>query len=311
MTRDKNPGGCLQLAAVLAALVASPSAAQSDGNAPLLLELPASTRALGLGGAFVLSTAESDAIFHNPGAILNADGAGLGVQSYGAASMLGTFSAATAWSGGSLAFGVQALSFGAAVPWLDAIPNDANDLLFDAPVGASELVGSIGYGREILGFRVGVVGKAIEQRVGPGRDATGAADVGIVRRLMGITFGVNAQNLGPGLSIGGIALPLPTRITLGASTPSRPVGPLDLLISTSVSRRRDGQIIPSGGLEIAWWPIVGRTFIGRFGVRRVPGDGASPFTFGLGFRGDVITIEYAFEEFDAPGSSHRLGLRWR
>ena len=217
----------------------------------------------------------------------------------------------TEWAGGNLAIGLQALSFGAALPWPDGIPDDANELLIDAPEGASELVGSIGYGRELLGFRIGVVGKAIEERVGPGRDATGAADIGIVRRLIGITFGFSAQNLGPGLSIGDVALPLPTRFTLGASTSSTPVGPFDLLVSTAVSHRRDGEIIPSGGLEISWWPIVGRTFFGRVGVRRVPGDGASPFTFGLGFRSDVIAIDYAFEEFDAPGSSHRLGLSWR
>jgi hypothetical protein len=128
---------------------------------------------------------------------------------------------------------------------------------------------------------------------------------------MGMTFGVSAQNLGPGLSIGDISLPLPTRVTLGISTPSMQVGPLDLLISTAVWHRRDGEIIPAGGIEIAWWPIVGRTFIGRVGVRRVPNPGACPFTFGLGFRGDAISVEYAFEEFDAPGSSHRIGLSWR
>jgi len=311
MTSDTSQLRSLQAVAVVAFLLAHPCVGQSDGNSPLLLELPASTRALGLGGAFVLSTAESDAIFHNPGALIDADGAGLAAQRYRSSSTLGTFSAATGWAGGSLAFGVQVLSYGAVVPWLDGIPDDANDLLGDAPIGASELVGSIGYGREILGFKVGVVGKAIEQRIGPGRDATAAADIGVVRRLMGITFGLSAQNLGPGLSIGGGELPLPTRVTFGASTPSRPVGPLDVLATTAVSRRRDGEIIPSGGLEIAWWPIVGRTFIGRVGVRRVPGDGATPFTFGLGFSGDFITIEYAFEQFDAPGASHRLGLSWR
>ena len=140
---------------------------------------------------------------------------------------------------------------------------------------------------------------------------TAAADVGVVRRLMGITFGLSAQNIGPGLTIGSGELPLPTRFSVGASTPSRPFGPLDVLATTTVSRRHDGEIVPSGGVEFSWWPIVGRTFIGRLGVRRVPGDGASPLTFGFGFRGDVVTIEYAFEQFDAPGASHRLGLSWR
>lgn len=312
MTGAANQMRRLQAAAVAAVLSVTPCAGQSDGSAPLLLELPASTRALGLGGAFVLSTAESDAIFYNPAALSEAGGAGIAVQRYRSSSTLGTFSAVTEWFGGNFAFGVQALSYGSAVPWLDGVSNDADNLLVDAPVGASALAGSIGYGGEILGFRVGFVGKAIEQRLGAGRDATAAADAGIVRHLMGITFGLSARNMGHGLRIGAAKVPLPTLVTLGASTPSRPVGPLDMLVTTAVSRRRDGRIIPSGGVEIAWWPIVGRMFIARVGVRRVPGDeGASPFTFGLGFRGDVLSIDYAFEEFRAPGAAHRLGLSWR
>ncbi len=291
-------------------VAAAPCAAQSDGSAPLVLELPASTRALGLGGAFVLSVIDNDAVFYNPGLLDAARGAGLAVQRYRSSSTLGALSAATEWFGGGLALGVQVLSYGAAGPTLDDIPEDANELLSGGSNGASELVGSLGYGREILGFRVGIVGKAIDQRLGSERDATVAVDVGVVRNLWGVTLGASAQNLGWGLRIGGDDLPLPSRITVGASTGSHPVGPLDLIVSTSVSRRRDGEIIPAGGVEIAWWPIVGRTFMGRVGARRVPGDGASPLTFGLGFRADDLTIEYAWEGFDAPGAAHRLGVRW-
>lgn len=311
MISDTNRMRYVRVLTVLSFWLVHPCLGQSDGNAPLVLELPASTRALGLGGTFVLSTAESDAIFHNAGALINAGGAGIAAQRYRSSSTLGTFSAATEWFGGTLALGVQALSYGSIVPWLDGIPDDANALLVDLPVSVTELVGSVGYGREIFGFSVGVVGKAIEQRVGSGRGATAAADLGIVRRLLGVTFGLSAQNLGPKLSNRTGELPLPTRVTFGASTPSRPLGPLDVLATSAVSRRHDGEIIPSGGLEISWWPIQGRTFIGRVGVRRVPGDGASPVTFGLGFRGDVITIEYAFEQFNVPGAAHRLGLSWR
>jgi len=256
----------LRVVPVFLLFLMHPCVGQSNGNAPLVLELPASTRALGLGGAFVLSTAESDAIFYNPGALVNADGVGLAAQRYRSSSTLGTFSAATEWFGGTLSLGVQAISYGSMVPWLDGIPDDANALLVDLPVGVTELVGSVGYGREIFGFRVGIVGKAIEQRVGSGRGATAAADVGIVRRIKGITFGLSVQNVGPKLTNPTGELPLPTRVTVGASTPSRPIGPFDVLATTAVSRRRDGEIVPSGGLEIAWWPIVGRTCFGRVGV---------------------------------------------
>ena len=49
---------------VLALLVAAPSlAGQTEAYGPLSLELPASTRAMAMGGAFQLTTPGSDAIF--------------------------------------------------------------------------------------------------------------------------------------------------------------------------------------------------------------------------------------------------------
>ncbi len=209
---------------------AAPCVGQSDGSAPLVLELPASTRALGLGGAFVLSVVDNDAVFYHPGLLDAARGAGLAVQRYRSSSTMGVLSAATEWFGGGLALGVQVLSYGAGGPALDDIPDDANELLSSGSSGVSELVGSLGYGREILGFRAGIVGKVIEQRVGGERDATVAIDVGIVRSLWGVTLGASAQNLGWGLRIGSGDLPLPSRVTVAASTRSRPVGPLDVRV---------------------------------------------------------------------------------
>jgi hypothetical protein len=149
------------------------------------------------------------------------------------------------------------------------IPFDARALLQPGPVAASEIVATLGYGRVIKGFRLGVAAKVLEQRIGSSRDATAAFDIGLVRRVFGITWGVAAQNLGPGLSTGtgGPDVPLPHRVTLAASTSTRPVGPLDLLATAAVSRRRDGEFIPAGGIEISWWPIIGRTFTGRIGLR--------------------------------------------
>ena len=287
--------------------------AQSNGNAPLVLELPASTRALGLGGAFVLSGTTSEAVLHNPGLINTARGFGVDVQRYRSSGTLGTVSAATALGSGGLAVGVQILSFAMSGATVVDVPFDAGALLQSGPVAASEIVGTVGYGRVIKGFRFGVAGKVMEQRIGSNRDATAAFDIGLVRRVFGITWGVAAQNLGPGLSTGtgGPDIPLPHRITLAASTSTRPVGPLDMLATAAVSRRRDGEFIPAGGIEISWWPIIGRTFTGRIGLRRVPDSSASPVTFGAAFTADNFTVEYALEQFDGPGAAHRFGLRWR
>ncbi len=293
---------------ILAALP-PPTAAQSDGNAPLLLELPTSTRGLGLGGAFVLSNPDADAVFAAPGVLNSARGASVTMQRYGSHSSLLSLSAATAWAGGGLAFGLQSLSYGMDGTTLGSVPDDASALLGTGSGTSTELVASVGYGRVIKGLQVGLVGKYIEQRIAGARSVTAAADVGVAVRELGITWSLMAQNLGPGLTIGE-SLPLPQRVTFGASTRSRPVGALDLLASATVSRLRDGDIVPAGGLEISYWPITGRTFTVRVGGRRVPGGTRSPITFGAAFTGDRITIEYAFEEFDAPGAAHRFGVRW-
>ena len=284
--------------------------AQSAGNAPLLLELPTSTRGLGLGGAFVLSNPDADAIFAAPSVLSSARGAGVAMQRYGSQRSLWSLSAATAWAGGGLAFGLQSLSYGMDGNTLGSVPTDAGALLGTGSETAAEFVASAGYGRVIKGLQVGVVGKYIELRLGGARTTTAAADLGIAKSLLGITWSLFAQNLGPSMTLGE-SLPLPTRVTFGASTRTRPVGALDLLASATVSRWRDGNIVPAGGLEISYWPITGRTFTVRLGGRRVPGGAYSPVTFGAAFIGDRITIEYAFEEFDVPGAAHRFGIRWR
>ena len=135
--------------------------------------------------------------------------------------------------------------------------------------------------------------------------------MGLAKDVGDVTIGLAAQNLGTGLHIDSSNLPLPHRITLGASLQSQQVGPLDLVATAAVSRRRDAQIVPASGVEISYWPIRGRTFIGRVGIRRVPNGGASAISFGAAFTGDAITVEYAFQEFDGSGAAHRVGLRWR
>ncbi len=287
--------------------------AQSDGNAPLTLELPASTRALALGGAFALSGATADGLFYNPALVNTARGFGVDVQRYRSTGTLGTVSAARALGSGGLAMGLQVLSFGMLGGTAISVPDNADALLQNGPIGASEIVGTLGYARVIKGFRVGVAGKVIEQRIGNARDGTVGLDIGVVRRFFGITWGISGQNIGRGLTTGtgGLVVPLPHRLTFGASTSSRPLGPLDVLATAAVSRRRDGEIIPAGGIEISWWPVIGRTFTGRIGVRRVPDDGGSAITIGAAFTSDTFTFEYALEEFEAPGASHRFGVRWR
>ena len=225
-----DPITCLNAALLSAlawtALTVPPLTAQSDGNAPLLLELPASTRALGMGNAPVLVGRDPDALFIQPGIMNEARGSGVAIQRYGSEGILGSVSTAREWSSGRLLFGLQILTYGVDSAHVAAVPDNARDLLTSKPEGAAEFVGSIGYGREILGFRLGIAAKFIDQRLGGLRDATGAVDLGIVKEVAGITLGLAALNIGPGIAIAAVALGTATsapvvrrRISTRDSTP--------------------------------------------------------------------------------------------
>jgi hypothetical protein len=105
-------------------------------------------------------------------------------------------------------------------------------------------------------------------------------------------------------------LELPDRVTLSVAFEPEPVGPFDMRAVGAVARRTDGEIIPAGGVDIRFWPVQGRTFIGRIGLQRVPHGPAKPLSFGLAFWGDAFAVEYAFRNYD-EASAHRIGVRWR
>jgi hypothetical protein len=99
---------------------------------------------------------------------------------------------------------------------------------------------------------------------------------------------------------------------LGASTETFWAGPLDLAFSGAVGYRAGGDVIPSAGAEVAYWPVQGRTFILRLGLRDLPVEqSGSSFTFGGGFRGDELVLDYAYERFASGNPSHRLTIGWR
>jgi len=109
----------------------------------------------------------------------------------------------------------------------------------------------------------------------------------------------------------GETLSLPWEVTPGASFSGRPVGPVDLGATAEVAFRADGEAIPAGGIEVAWWPVVGRTFVGRVGFRRVPEGGGDEVGFGAAFYGDAFGLEYAYRGLAGSRATHRIGIRWR
>ena len=302
-----------RFSAITAMLALAPSMlqAQGRGRGPVILDLPASTSALALGNAFQLSGVSSDAIFYNPALLLRSTGFGMAGQRFGSHSTMLTLSGATDWWKGRVGVGVQTLSYSTNAASPRDIAAGEADLLTGGATAVSELVATVGYAQEVFGVRWGIAGKVVEQRMAGSKDAVPAADLGASITLGRITLGLAAQNLGPDVKVGGTDVDLANRVTAGADYRRRPMGPLDIGGSAAVTRLEDGTIIPALGAEVAWWPVNGRTFIGRVGIRRIEDSPASEITFGGAFMGDAITIEYAYQGFDDLDGAHRLGVSWR
>lgn len=304
------------LVGLLAATALPPAraAAQDQGSLPRVLQLPASTRAMALGDAFMMSSESSDGVFYHPALVEGASGFGLDVQTWSGEATSASVSAATEWFGGSVAVGLQTLQYG--TPTADpAASTGGQDLLFSPgsePV--SERVATLVLAREVLGMRVGLGGKLVEQRLGDGRDATAAVDVGVARDVGPFVVALSAQNLGPAMTFQGGDVSLPRRYTLGAGAYGREVGPLDVGLSASLRYREiQEDVIPAAGLEVGYWPVRGRTFVGRVGVQAVPDGEASPVSFGFAFWGDDLVLEWAWQPFGGTvdQGTHRFGVGWR
>lgn len=298
--------------------------AQDRDRGPIVLELPASTRALALGDAFQLASRDADVVFYHPGRLGRAQGISASYQRFYTKGTLASFSAGTSWFGGGVAVGLQQLSYeedydqeGSQFS-LDSTqppygsPYDEGLLREEGGLGVSETVLSMGYGKTIMGLEAGIVGKLVERRKGSGKAGTAAVDLGVSTDSGPFTMAFSVQNLGPAMTLGGQEIDLPTRFILGASSESAQVGPLDVALTAALNYRLDADVVPGIGLEVGYWPVNGRTFVGRVGYRyRSDEFTAIPVTFGGAFYGDDLVLEYAFQGFDEGDPSHRFSIGWR
>lgn len=276
-----------------------------DARGPLLLELPAGTRALALGNSFPAGQTDSDGLFYAPALHDRLRGASVAIQSFGGAGTLLSASAAMEWWSGALAVGVRTLSYTGF-----AAAGDEAALLSESGTTLSERVASLGYARSVRGIRVGTVAHVIEQR-SAARTGTGmAVDVGVGAQPFGIAAALTARSLGPDFQLES-RTPLPASVLLAVGAPSSiGAGPFDLVPAARVEYRFDDGFRGGAGLEASYWPVPGRTFTLRLGARSVE-DGVQPWTAGAAFAGDRIIVDYAFVPYDDGVTGHRLGVRWR
>jgi len=321
----------IRIAVLISALVVICStklSAQTYHTLPRVLELPASTRAMALGGAYMTNAPQADVLFYNPALLVGLQSFGLDVQQWGPASWASTAAAARQWFGGGIGIGLQVLQYGAPGPGGYTAPSGQAHLFDAGALPVSERVATIGYAREIKGINLGLAIKLIEERVALNKFVDSAArardgavwfDAGISKNLGRFTTSLSYQNNGDRLFAGEYLgdYQVADRMTLGVSSSGMQLGIFDYGITAAITQvrtfKKDSATIPAAGLEISYWPIRGRTFVARAGVQRTPSyEDASPFTFGFAYWGDNLVLEWSFQGMEQSElRTHRFGVSWR
>ncbi len=286
------------------------------GSLQRVLELPASTRAMALGDAYMMNAGHADALFYHPALLTSAGGFGLEVQLWGdesssALSTSAAMSAALQWLGGGVGLGLLSLQYGASRPGTATAPAVQDHLFQAGAYPVSERVAVVGYARELFGIGFGVAAKFVDQRVDVVHESTWMVDLGAATEVGPLTVGLTVRDLGEDPVVA--EADAQPRVVLGAGSYGRPLGIFDVGLSATATWSED-RTTAAGGLEVGYWPIRGRTFIARLGLQDPPdGSGMSPFSVGLAFWGDNVTVEWAFRPYEGRESAgtHRFGLRWR
>lgn len=299
----------IPIASLLLAGSAAAAHAQAD-TGPLVLRVPASARALSLGDVGLVSN-DADALFYNPALLFNARGMAVSMQRYGSFGTAGALANVTSVGSLNIGVGVQILDWSALPLSYREITRLGATVLSDSGgVPATSLAATLGVARVIRGHRIGVSAKYVTDRFGATDDGTVAFDVG----MMGPSFGPGnltfvVQNIGQGLRIGGAEGKLPTRAGAGWGG-SRGFEEFDVGYQTQLTVDRDGFVRPAGGVEVAYVPIEGVSFVARTGLRLPRETNESLATGGLGITLDRFSLDYAIEPFRGGHAvSHRLGIR--
>jgi len=281
--------------------------AQTPGRAAPALELASGARAAGLGGAAQLGVADPDHLFRHP-AYLGSGGFRATAWLTDVDASLLTLSAGTSAFGGTVALGIRAAEWDGAAP--AGSTGGLDGIVGPGDVGRSTTAATLGYRREVpLGLELGVAATLVADRADAVRARTVAFDVGVGGEAGPVGFALSARNLGADLEFGG-DVPLPTTYELGAGAYGYRLGPLDLGVAGRLGVQDDDEFVYGGGLELGYYPIQGRTFIVRVGGQNVPAGEDSPLTLGGSFRGDDLTLDYAWREVDGD-AVHVITLGWR
>lgn len=309
------------LAASMLSLLCAGSAAAQQGagvSGAVVLQLPAGGRAAALSGAYTAAHGDPDALFYNPAGLRTIDAAAsLSYQQHvadiGAASVSGAMRVGRV----NIGVGVAFLDGGdIAVVEPDPTYGGQTGIETGASVGASEVAARVGAALPIgADLTVGATAGLVSVSLAEASRTAATFDVGAQYALSFVTLGAAVRNIGGALSGAGLAdAPLPTEARLGAMIDwQRADGwgaSLSADIVSALEEKTTGVLL---GVEAGLVPgaasnVSAVARVGFDGMQAEDGLGALRIGAGIGFAG--VGLDYAYQDFDAFGGVHRIGLRW-
>ncbi len=307
--------------ALVACLAAAPPVIAQGGagvTGAVVLQLPAGARAAGLSGAYSAVRGDADAIFYNPAGLHGFRAAASlsyqrHVEDIGAASLGGAARVGPVTLGIGLAF----LDVGdIAVVEPDPLYGGQTGIETGQTVGASEVAARVAAAVPLIGERltVGAAAGLVAVTLAESRRTGVVFDVGAQYALPLVTLAASLRNLGPTMSGSGLAdAPLPTEARLGAAASWQRVdgwgGSLIADVVAYLEEERTGLLL---GVEGGILPHdAGLSAVARVGFDAAQEESAlGAFRIGAGVGLYGVDLDYAYQDFEAFGAVHRIGLRW-
>lgn len=321
MRRTRSYGGVLRVVAaigVAALMGAASNAASAQGSrAGVILTLPTSTRALGLGDASAAATVDEWALFSSPAQLAKTKrfSAGLSSEGYLASTQLSAVGVAIPLWRGTLGVGATLLDYGS-IREITASASGLDGVETGRTVTAQDNAVEIGYGVTIPrsgGIRGGVAVELVRSQIADLSASATAASFGLAwTSATGWDLAVAAQHLGSALTLGATSGSLPRTFRAAVAAPTVALGHVHVRPMAEVRSVSGGVASGTGAAEVSWPGIRGAEFVARAGYTlRGSSDDHWPLSVGAGVVMGRFTVDYGMERFTRIDQvTHRIGLRF-
>lgn len=303
------------LAAGLAALGGAAGAQDANpARAGLLLQLPTSARALGLGQAAAAAAPDEWLVFFAPSRLAGVRrfGAGVATEAYLVGTRLSAMASAFPIGAGTVGLGATVLDYGSVPEVVAAVPG-ADGSETGRRWSAADQAFSVAYGARVtptVGAGIGL--EFVHSRVADLSASAAAVSASVDwEPRAGWPIVASAQHIGSDVRLGATNGRLPATIRVAAGAPPLRLAALALhpvLEWNTVRGAGPSWVIATEAI----WRASSEAAVmmrGAFAARPASAD-RDPATVGVGVALGSIGLDYSFERFPTIGQvTHRIGVR--